>query len=294
MRKIYGLIVFILLLFPIGVFAKDDTITIDFNSVYIDESSISSIQQDGLKYLIQIGELKLIDGAAITNVEDLNVTLSGFDKEKIKGYTNKDNKLLVLFDNKKYVIPSSVTAKDNISVTIDHSLTNVGYDINNYAKINVKFGEVKDNRDILICDLTKDMSLSDMTRHNSAILEFLSDKGLIEIQEDENPIRVLDDQGKRLFDIDVEQQMILEARGLNYKDNIVVDLSKEDREVINNKLGINSNYKQVKLVFAQEEKSSLSNPKTYNIIIFPISLLILSFIIMIIYCLKNKRNNQDA
>ena len=294
MRKFYNLVmIFVLCLIPIGVYAKDADITINFDKVYIEDSSMNNIQNTAWKYLLANGDIVL--NASINSNNSLGIDNNDDQNTEIVGYSNKEGKLLVLYDktNKHYIVPNTVNSSDNLKVVITHDgVKDKG--LEQYNNIILNYG-IEENKDkVLTFELFDDISYYDLGRKENIVVDFLMSKGLIEVQGEGSPVVIANEKSNKLFTYDDNQQKILVERGLNYKDNITYNLSKDDRNALNEQLGINSNYKQIELRLAPEEVNKMENPKTFNIIIFPVVVLLFSIILMVIYCIKNKKDDQDA
>lgn len=289
MRKFYNLVmIFVLCLIPFSVQAKEADITINFDKVYLEDSSMDNIQNLAWKYLLANGDIVL--NTSVNSSNSLGIDTGDNNESNIVSYNNKDGKVLVLYDkdNKHYIVPNTVNGKDNIKVQITHDGVK-DKNLEQYTNIIVDFSIKEDNDKVLVFELFDDVSYYDLDRKDNMIIDFLMSKGLVEVQGDSNPIVIANDKSNKLFTYDDNQQKVLVERGLNYKDNITYNLSKEDRNALNEQFGINSNYKQIQLALEPEDVKKIENPKTFNIIIFPVAVLLLSVILMVIYSVKNKR-----
>ena len=294
MRKFYNLVmIFVLCLIPISVSAKDADITINFDKVYIEDSSMNNIQNAAWKYLLANGDIVL--NTSISSNNSLGIENNDDQNTDIVGYSNKEGKILVLYDmtNKHYIVPNTVNSSDNLKVIITHDgVKDKG--LEQYNNIFLNYGIEENNDKVLTFELFDDVSYYDLDRKENIVIDFLISKGLIEVQGEGSPVVIANEKSNKLFTYDDTQQKILVERGLNYKDNITYNLSKDDRNALDEQLGINSNYKQIELRLAPEEVKRIENPKTFNIIIFPVVVLLFSIVLMVMYSIKNKKDDQDA
>ena len=286
MKKINNLLILLIIcLIPIGVSAKEENITIDFTKVYVEGKSIDPLQEQALLYLVNSGEISLINNIDINNLDYSLLFDSYYQNSNFTGYSNGDGKIILLYDtdNNDYIIPGGVGFNDNINVNVDKS-SNLKYDT-----ITIKFGEKKNKDTTLIVNMIDDKKLTDLSLKDSAVIRMLLENGLLEEQEDHT---IISSKAKKLFSLNKDKLVV--ERGLTYKDNITYDLNKSDIELLNAYLGINSNYKQIKLIFENDSKSMLNSPKTFNIIVFPLAVLGLSMVLMAYFIYRNKKQNQDV
>ena len=295
MKRFYILLLLVIFLLPLGVYAKETSINIDLSGVFIDKNNTPLIEKTAWKYLVDTGIINVVSNVDINDDSLLGLFFENdSDKYSFTGYANKDGKLLFMFDssNNLYVVPAGVNSNDNITAIIDKALLNAENDsLKKYDTISITFSDVRNGKDALVFKFYDDKSIFDIDKDDLTVLNVLLQNNIIDIQ---NQSSIVDSNGKKLLTQDEEQMKIITERGLTYNDNISYDLSEEDIETISNDLGINVNYKQIKLEFAPTPQRRMENPKTLNIIVFPLIALILSVLLIVHISRKNKKDIQDA